>query len=686
MNLIVNNLSREPQASSHEQYTRTRRSQLVASFLMLGLVLANSPLFAQPSSLFFSNLTTRDGLPSNIISAVAQDQNDFMWIGTGNGLCRFDGYRFITFKKQDVKESLPANEISSLLIAGDHLWIGTWKGLCRLNTTTFKIERIDLGQNSVIRTLHRDKAGTIWIGTATGLVKYGEPKITVFNAQNSGLSHNTVRSIHTDNAGNLWVGTYDKLNKLETGKTTFTSFDLKGNYKPSLKNNLICDIKPDIHSDSLLWIGTETGLCHLNIFTGKTKHYSEKDIPFSNEVIKNIYTDELGQLWLGTDFGLNVFDPKTKTNTVYFHNPQQAYSIANNVIWEIVEDKAGVIWFVTSNGLARLNKFRNYYSYHEVSQNIAGQRIGNQVKSAMVSSKGILWLATLHGIVRIDSETGARETFDTKSIPTRRILLNNVYAVEEDNQGRVWIGTAGGINVWDDDKKKMLAVTSSPTNGLITNYISKFTKGTDGSFWVSAWEGGLFKVTGDYRNLASITFERAGDFGSEKNVSGSNAIWAIDYNELHRIDLTTHRDTKVSSFNAFSSKNGISCLYFSRKGSLWAGTLNGLIEYQPHSDTTILHSINTGNDITLASLNEDRHGNIWGTTNGMVVKLDMASGTTEFFPLDNDLPIKSFFDGCSAATQKGEIIFGGDNGYIVLQPDARPNRYNPKVFITALVG
>lgn len=678
-------LSCKPRPARHEFCSTARGSQLIARSLLLMLVLFSSlQLHSQPAPLFFSNLTTRDGLPSNIISAVTQDQNDFIWIGTANGLCRFDGYRFLTFKKHESGNSLPANEISSLLSAGNDLWIGTWKGLCRLNTITFEIEQIDLGQNSVIRTLHRDNKGVIWIGTATGLLRYSKNGVKIFNSQNSNLSHNTVRSIYSDRFGNLWVGTYDKLNKLAAGATTFTSFDLKGSYKPSLKNNLICDIRQDLTSDSSLWIGTETGLSHFNIITGRNTQYSEKNVPFSNEVIKNIYSDQNGKLWLGTDFGLNLFDPITGLNEVYFHNPQQPYSIANNVIWEIIEDKGGVIWLVTSNGLSRLNKFRNYYAYHEITQEIAGQRIGNQVKSAIVSSKGILWLATLHGVIRIDPYKNTREKFDTRSSPPRRILLNNVYALEEDSYGRIWIGTAGGINVWDETAKKMHAITSGPTNGLITNYISKFTKGADGSFWVSAWEGGLFKVNGDLQNLDQITFERAGDFGSEKNVSGANAIWAIDYSELHRIDLSSRRDTKISSFNTFSMKNGISCLYFSRKGSLWAGTLNGLIEYRPHADTTLLHPINTGNDITMASLNEDRHGNIWAATNGLVVKFDVASGTTEFFPLDKDLPIKSFFDGCSAITPQGEIIFGGDNGYIQLQPEVRAGRYTPKVYITAL--
>lgn len=654
------------------------------ALLLLVCLVIQDNLFAQTDPLFFSTLSTRDGLPSNIISAVAQDKNDFIWIGTTNGLCRFDGHRFITFKKGESKLSLPANEISALLVDDHHLWIGTWKGLCKINTLTFEITRVDLSSNTIIRTLYKDQENNIWIGTATGLIKYSANQtITEYSTQNNNLSHNTIRSVYSDKFGNLWVGTYDKLNKLPKNENTFISFDLKRDYKASLKNNLICDIKPST-SDSLLWVGTETGLCLFNIFSGTFQHYAEKNVSFSNEVIKNIYTDRDHNLWLGTDFGLNVFNHKENTNTVYFHNPQLPYSIANNAIWQIFEDKGGVIWFVTSNGLSRLSKFRNYYSYHEVSYLLDGQTIGNQVKSVLVTSKNILWLATLHGVMRIDPATGEKEVFDTKSPEHKRIVLNNVYALEEDHFGRVWIGTAGGINLWDEEKKQMSSITSNPTNGLITNYISKFTKGTDGSFWVSAWEGGLFKVIGNFQDVRSIRFELEGDFGSEKTVSGSNAIWAIDYNELYRIDFNTHRSTRVEAFNKLSHNRGITCIYFSRKGSLWAGTLNGLIEYKPQSGEAKLHPITTGNDVSLSSINEDGQGNIWAAANGFILKLDIGDHHTEFFPLDKDIPIKSFFDGCSAITAEGKLIFGGDNGYITLLPDARPNVYKPRVYITSL--
>lgn len=656
------------------------RSGLISILLLL--IPAAGFTAGGSDSPFFSTLSTRDGLPSNIINSIAQDKTDFIWIGTANGLCRYDGHHFLIFKKEGSK-SLPANEISSLLVDGDYLWVGTWKGLCRINTRTFEITPIDVGNNNVIRTLYKGSDGTVWIGTSTGLIRYTQNGYTLLDKENNRLSHNTVRSILQDSFGNLWVGTYDKINKLPQGASTFTVYDVKGDYKPSLKNNLICDIKPS-HSDSLLWIGTETGLVLFDIIQGTYKQYTEKTAGFSNEVIKNIYADDEGHLWLGTDFGLNIFDPGSTTNKALFHNPQLPYSIANNVIWEIREDKGGVIWFVTSNGLSRLNKFRDHYKFTPVSHFIGQQTVGNQVKSVLITTKGIQWLGTLHGAIRRDPQGNRELVFSTQSPEGSRILLNNVYALEEDSYGRIWIGTAGGINIWDDSRQKMYSITSSQTNGLITNYIARFIKGPDGSMWVSAWEGGLFKVTGDLSNPGALRFELAGDFGSEKNVAGANAIWAVNYNQLFRIDLNSHRSSSVSSFNRISEKKTITCLYFSLKGSLWAGTLNGLIEYRPQTDSTIVHPLVTGNDVTLASITEDAQGNIWAAAGGFVVRYDPQDMNTEVFPLDKDLPLKSFFDGCYALTRDGRIIFGGDNGFITVVPDVRPNLYRPNVYITAV--
>lgn len=658
-------------------------SRCVIRIALLIIYVCLFPGISSAQQLFFSTLSQKDGLPSNIISGIAQDKSDFIWIGTGNGLSRYDGTRFRAFKKTESVNSLPSNEISCLIADGDFVWIGTWNGLCRINTITFEVTRVDLGSSKAIRILYKGANNMIWIGTETGLIQFdvaADKIVEVFTSRKNNLSHNTIRSLYEDASGNLWVGTYDKLSKLPKGRHEFKVYDVKGSYRPSLKNNLICgEIRPS--NDSLLWVGTETGLCLFNTKTGTYERFGEDNSGFSNEVIKCMYLDDEGKLWLGTDFGLSIFDPLDKKTQSYFHNPQVPYSIVNNAIWQIYEDRGGVIWFVTSNGLSRLNKQRNFYDFHEVTNEINNQLVGNQVKASLISSKGIIWLATLHGVIRIDPETDKREWFATNSSPNKRILLNNSYALEEDKWGRIWIGTAGGINVWDEQKQTMQSVTANASNGLVTNYIAKFIKGEDGSFWVSSYQGGLVKMSDMEKDVRNQTFTSVvSEFGSEKAVAGNGAIWYSLYNELFRIDQKTLEHKRIASFN-----RDIHCLQFAKDGILWAGTQNGLISYDSRIDSANFHPIQTGNDVNIGNLSEDDEGNIIGVASTFIFRYNAAKSQTEIFPLDRDLPIKSFYYGCSAKGPDGTIVFGGDNGFISLHSqDLQPNNYEPKVFITSL--
>jgi len=643
---------------------------------------------AVAQQLYFSTLSVKDGLPSNIISGIAQDENDFIWVGTGNGLARFDGYQFKTFKKNSSIQSLSSNEISCLLQSGENLWIGTWSGLCKINTRTFAITRIAAVGDQAIRTLAKGSDKTIWVGTENGLLQVNEDSLAVlktYHTNNSGLSHNTIRSIYEGRDGNLWVGTYDKLNKLAKGGGLFQTFDLKGSYKPTLKNNLICgEIKPaQSGNDSLLWIGTETGLSLFNTVTHEFQRWSEQEVPLSNEVIKCIYLSEPGRLWLGTDFGLNILDPTTKKVTSYFHNPQAPFSLANNAIWQIYEDRGGVIWLVTSNGLSRLNKHPNLYSFHEVSSQIENQTVGNQVKAIHVTKHGVTWLATLHGVLRMAE--GKTTLFDTQAEDPYKLLLNNTYALAEDSLNRIWMGTAGGINIWDEPNKKMYALTATPENGLITNYVARFVTASDGSMWVSTYQGGLFKVTGDFTDPTKIRFQAVNrEFGSEKIVAGKGALWFTLNNELHRLDIKTNQEERISLVANSHINGDIHCLYFTNNESVLAGTQNGFIRYDSKQHKITFSPIEAGHDIYVTSLSEDDRGNIWGTTNHFIFKY-ATTGEMEMFPIEKDLPLKSFYHGCATKTNNGKILFGGDNGFISVDTREIPMQtYKPKVYITSL--
>lgn len=652
--------------------------------VLMGVALCiTTVLYGQ--SFFFSNLSTRDGLPSNVVATVAQDTHNYIWIGTDNGLARYDGYVFKTFRSADNPHSLPENGICTLLADGDSLWVGTWKGLCRINTRNFQISRITQVGNAAIRSLYKDKKGNVWIGTLNGLWQYSpDKKFKAYTVENSKLSHNTVRSMYEDAHGTLWVGTYDKLNRFDAIKGEFLAIDLKGNYKPELKNNLIVDIKPVKDADSLLWVGTETGLCLFNTQTLRYTHFAGKSSGFSNEVIKHIYTGPDGLLWLGTDFGLNLFDPKTKKNTIYFHNPRVSYSIANNVIWQIFEDSGGTIWLITANGISKANKDNQNLRYHDVTYEYDHQAIGNQVKSILVSKKGIVWIATIHGVIRMDPKTGTQKIFDIESKAADRIIFNNVFTLEEDDLGRIWIGTAGGINVWDDEKQTMHAISANAENGLSSNYIARFIKGPDGSFWISAWEGGLFKMVSGFEKLDKIKFEYVADFGTEKIIYAVNALWSIRNHELYRIDLNAYVPKKIETFSKAARGQNINNLYYAPKGSIWAGALNGLIEYRLDTDSARFHPIITGSDVVLNNFISDPSGNIWAATDKYILKYNPQNATPEIFPLDKGLPLKMFYAGCVARSKDNELLFGGDNGFVSFTTDIKPNTYEPDVFITSI--
>lgn len=639
--------------------------------------------------LYFSTLSVRDGLPSNIIAGIAQDKYGFLWIGTGNGLARYDGSKFTVFKRTTAENSLPYNELTGLAASRDYIWVGSWGGLCKVHVKTFQVSRVHLDGINMVRTIHKGQNQVLWIGTGKGLVRYNEKTglYTIFNKNQNGLSHDMVRSIYEDQNGTVWVGTFDGLNFLKQGQDRFQQVSLPLSGKRKLQNHLILDIKPAIEDDPHLWIGTEQGLFRLNTQTMEAFAFDPEKAGFSNPVIKTVFQDGQGKLWLGTDFGLNIFDPVANLNNSNFHNPRLPYSIANNVVWQIFEDSNHIIWLVTSNGLSKVNKYGNIYTVHDISYESGGQVIGNQIKAFLTGSSGDYWLATQHGVIQIDQETEKKTFYNTQSPPSQRIVLDNVWSLHEDPIGKIWIGTAGGINVWDPVSGKMHLIRAESSNGLNSNYIGHFSQEPDGTLWVSAWQGGLFRIDGNLDHLDSIRFKKVPnlDSGSEKHVYGSGNIWTIEYDKLYKVNPESMAVQPVETFNDATAGKTIYTLYHSGNGHIWTGTLNALVQYDPWKDSVKIHPISTGNDEIVISITEDRSGNIWSVTSSSIQKLMPESGRLEIFPLDHNLPIKSFYFGCVARNQAGNIIFGGDNGFIEFSPSqVSTHLIAPPVYITDL--
>ncbi|AZQ64883.1 response regulator [Flammeovirga pectinis] len=651
------------------------------TLFLFSLIFVFQPLFGQ--EIYFSSLSMRDGLPSNIIADITQDKYGFLWVATRNGLTRYDGNEFTYFRNDSSEYSLPSNELTSTLAIDETIWVGSWNGLSCINNKTLKISRVDLPFNK-IRTICKGEGDILWVGSANGLIEYNTKDKTykVFDSTKN-LSHNMVRSILLDKEGNVWVGTFDGINLLEKGAENFKSIPLLQKKKSNL---LVLDIKED-RSNTNLWVGTEKGLFSIDKKDKKVTSYLSENNKFSNAVIKEIYQDRSGKLFLGTDFGLNIFSPKAATNAVYFHNPRKSYSITNNAIRQIFEDRNGTLWFSTLNGISTLNTQNTSYTANELSYRSNGKRTGHKVKSILVDSKGNMWFATTHGVIRKDVQKNKEVVFSQNGIKSRRILMDNVSTLMEDKWGRIWMGTASGISIWDENKNKITSINVDSKVGLQSNYIGNITQQKDGTIWVSAWEGGIYKIEGDVENLKNLSFKKIKNHtsDSEKFIAFNNNIWLLDKNKLFRVDDLTLKVIEIEEYNAKFKNSEAYSLYNSGDGNLWIGTLNGIIQYSIETKQTKFYAINTRRDEIVRACIKDKQGTIWGITNLSIVRLNAKAGNVNVYPLKYTLPIKNFHYGCVTIKENNEILFGGDNGYVSFYPkDIKNETSKSAVLITGL--
>lgn len=639
------------------------------------------------NSWLFNNIKVKDGLPVDQIFTITQDSTGFMWLGTINGLIRYDGYAMQQFRHdQSSNIALPDNQITAIEHDGQSgMWISCYQGLIHFDTRTWQSKVINLGGSCEVRCLLNQGDSVLWIGTASGLFKLNTQTLdyTVYNQQNSPIASNIVRSLYTDSMGNVWVGTFDGLNCISSLQK-WMHFDLKGNYKPELKNNLVLDIQPySKETDSLLWIGTETGLVLFNRNNYTTRVFNSNNARFGNEVVKCILPLDNGQVFFGTDFGFYNFDSNTLELKVSIHDPFNNYSLANNVVWDIYRDNAGIVWLATANGISRLStdeamfKFTPVYNVHQ------NMLIGNQVNDLYAAPDGVLWLATKKGVEAL-YPNGKSEVFTADNPQHRQIVLDNINTVTGDNLGRIWIGSAGGINVWDTKKQKMHTITANfdLNKGLRSNYISAFITPPDGSFWVGTWGGGMYKAKGNFLNVDEIYFEYVANFNT--NIySSDDKIWLKHDKKVYNIDLSTMLVELDSILNEAVGQKEISSLLVATNQNVWLGLNNQVLQYNPHTGKVKLIDVLTGKPCNISNLVEDFDGNIWGTSLTSIFRYSIHDDQIESFPMKRGIPLDVFLSQSNTRSKSGELFFGGNDGFISFNPgDIRKNMFSPQLVIS----
>jgi two-component sensor histidine kinase/ligand-binding sensor domain-containing protein len=397
------------------------------------------------------------------ITSIIKDKNNYLWIATnGEGLFRYNlvnGLTKIYTNKPEDNNSISSNKINCLFIDSiNNLWIGTDNGLNRFNRSkeTFTSFQNDLFKplsiiNNNVRSICEDKTGLIWLGTSGGISKFYQTlnKFSYYKENKTnptkGLSSSVINSVFIDKKNNIWAGTGNGLDlvKKSTGEIVQYRNDPENNN--SLNNNYIRSVLID--SDGIVWIGTiGGGLNRFDPSTGKfaffTKATSNPNSISSNDIF-SLCLDHKGNLWIGTRSGLNYFDENKRNFVKYFYDSQNPGSISNNFIWAIYEDSKNMIWVGTDGGGVSCfnpvtNKFKNFVHDSSDVNNIGG----NKVVTIYETRDGIMWFGSQSGLSSYNRIT---ENFHNYNIDDGlpSLIINGII---EDQKGFLWISTDKGLS------------------------------------------------------------------------------------------------------------------------------------------------------------------------------------------------------------------------------------------------
>jgi signal transduction histidine kinase/ligand-binding sensor domain-containing protein/FixJ family two-component response regulator len=531
-----------------------------------------------------------EGLPQVTVKTVIRTRQGYLWLGTQEGLVRFDGVEFKTFDKTNVKE-LTNNWIRILYEDRlGNLWIGSnGGGLTCMKSGKFNTYTTCNGlANDIVEALYEDHKGNLWIGTHDGLNRLEHNKFFLFKT-NQGLSHNKITCILEDTRGNLWIGTHNGLNRWKHDRfIVYTTRD-------GLSYNQISAIFEDGQGN--LWIGTNNGLNRLKddqftVFTSKDG--------LLNDQIRSLYEDQPGgYLWIGT-YGGGLNRLKDGKFTAFTTKD----GLSDNFILSLCKDREGSLWIGTgAGGLDRLKegKFTPFSTSEGLSHNLTN--------SIFEDRKGNLWIGTYGGGLN-----QLREGLFTIFTTQQGLSHNLVRSIYEDSKGYLWVGTDNGLNRLKDGKFSLVTTQQ----GLSDNKIWCIYEDRSQNLWVGTENGlnclknGTILIFTKEQGLSNETImclreDTKGNLWIGTNGGGLNCL-------------------KNGKFNVYTTKQGLSnnmiwSLYEDREGTLWIGTLGGGLNRLKNGRFTCFCVKEGLFDDIVYQILEDDNGYFWMSCNNGIFKV-----------------------------------------------------------------
>ena len=658
-------------------------------FVLLFFLSSCSAIFSK-NDFQFRHFTVEDGLASNCVRAIVQDERGFIWFGTDEGLVRYDGKATKVFNpNSSTGKTFETISVISLLDIGTDLWVGTEKGVYVYNYKKSTFEFLDNKTSSgisievIVNNIVIDNNQNIWLST------YGQGVFRFNNRTKEllqyGLSQDLSATpyVYVDNQQKVWAVsslTESPLYLLNNITNKFEPFILYNNKEEEFSPKSLV-----IYEDSFgdFYLGTwDEGLLRVNKKTGYAEPFLEPSIGGVLH-IHSILEYKPGLLLIGSDDGLSLFDLKSKEHILHTYNEIFSKSLSNQFVYPIIKDCEGGLWIGTYYGgvnyvSPQSNQFQNYVN-SKYSNSVAGNIIGRFCED----KDNNIWIATDDG--GLSCFFPDEERFENYIAQEKGLSYHNVHALCMDDD-ELWIGTySGGLNVLNIETKKLRYYTSDPNDPTTLDGTSIYAiyKDDEKNIWVATMSGiNLYNRVEDkfkrVRNLDVLTIDILQD--------NSGNIWfathgkgVFKYNKKDNYWVNYN----IKGASRFLSSSHANCLYLDNMNKIWVGTKEGLCFYNESQDNfepVIIKGLLSNNICGIVEAN----GSLWLTTSkGLVCYSE--EGVKEVFTSKDGLQSDFFVPNSILKSSKGTVFAGSIKGFSTFNPkDVVLNTIVPSVVISGL--